>query len=124
MPRTGAPPSSSPARANVCRSHAFSRRRPLPWLSWNGQPRWIRPRWPIGSGKGAEGPGSGESGDIGGAGGRSQGADHMLYVGLLVTLIAVLLIARRAVPAATDKANLGWMSEQWLAEHRAASRSN
>jgi hypothetical protein len=39
----------------------------------------------------------------------------MLYVGLLVTLIAVLLI---------DKANLGWMSEQWLAEHRAASRSN
>ena len=47
--------------------------------------------------------------------------DHMLFiVGLLMVLIAVVVIPRMRVPGGVNSANLGWMSEQWLAEHRAS----
>jgi hypothetical protein len=54
----------------------------------------------------------------------------MLYILAIVLALAVLLIARRLrspkgghLPlsrGATKHPDLGWMSEQWLAEHRAS----
>jgi len=44
----------------------------------------------------------------------------LLIVGLVVVLIAVVIIPRMRVPGGVNSANLGWMSEQWLAEHRAS----
>jgi hypothetical protein len=47
--------------------------------------------------------------------------DQMLFiVGLVMVLIAVVIIPRMRVPGGVNSANLGWMSEQWLAEHRAS----
>jgi hypothetical protein len=37
-----------------------------------------------------------------------------------VTAIAFLSLLRMRVTGGVDDAHLGWMSEQWLAEHRAA----
>jgi hypothetical protein len=49
------------------------------------------------------------------------GDNYMLFiVGLVMVLIAVVIIPRRRVPGGVNSANLGWMSEQWLAEHRAS----
>jgi hypothetical protein len=51
------------------------------------------------------------------------GDNHMLFiVGLVMVLIGVVIIPRMRVPGGVNSANLGWISEQWLAEHR-ASRS-
>ena len=48
-------------------------------------------------------------------------ANHMLFiVGVVIALIAVVIIPRMWVPRGVNSANLGWMSEQWLAEHRAS----
>jgi hypothetical protein len=41
-------------------------------------------------------------------------------VGLVTVMIAIVTIPRMRVPGSVDSANLGWMSEQWLAEHRAS----
>ena len=47
--------------------------------------------------------------------------DHMLLIiGLVAALIAVVSIPRMRVSGAVNSANLGWMSQQWLAEHRAS----
>ena len=52
---------------------------------------------------------------------RESGEDHMLFiVGIVIALIAVVIIPRMRVPDGVNSANLGWMSEQWLAEHRAS----
>jgi hypothetical protein len=52
---------------------------------------------------------------------RECGENHMLFiVGIVVVLIAVVIIPRMRVPGGVNSANLGWMSEQWLAEHRAS----
>ena len=52
--------------------------------------------------------------------GPAYGGNHMLLiVGLVIVLIAVVVIPRMRVPGA-NAAPLGWMSEQWLAEHRAS----
>jgi hypothetical protein len=49
------------------------------------------------------------------------GDNHMLFiVGVVMVLIAVVIIPRMRVPGGVNSANLGWMSEQWLAEHRAS----
>ncbi len=49
------------------------------------------------------------------------GENHMLFiVGVVIVLIAVAIIPRMRVPGGVNSANLGWMSEQWLAEHRAS----
>ncbi len=49
------------------------------------------------------------------------GENHMLFiVGIVIALIAVVIIPRMRVPGGVNSANLGWMSEQWLAEHRAS----
>jgi hypothetical protein len=52
---------------------------------------------------------------------RLIAANHMLFiVGVGIVLIAVGIIARMWVPGGVSSANLGWMSEQWLAEQRAS----
>jgi len=44
----------------------------------------------------------------------------LFIVGVVIVLIAVVFIPRTRVPGGVNSANLGWMSEQWLAEHRAS----
>jgi len=44
----------------------------------------------------------------------------LLIVGFVMVLIAVVIIPRMRVPGGVNSANLSWMSEQWLAEHRAS----
>jgi hypothetical protein len=44
----------------------------------------------------------------------------LFIVGIVIALIAVVFIPRMRVPGGVNSANLGWMSEQWLAEHRAS----
>jgi hypothetical protein len=45
----------------------------------------------------------------------------MLFtIGVITVLIAVLIIPRMRVPGGVNSVALGWMSEQWLAEHRAS----
>jgi hypothetical protein len=44
----------------------------------------------------------------------------LLIVGIVVTLIAVVVISRMRGPGDGNSTNLGWMSEQWLAEQRAS----
>jgi hypothetical protein len=47
--------------------------------------------------------------------------NHMLLiVGAVIVLIAVVIIPRMGVPGSMNGSTLGWMSEHWLAEHRAA----
>jgi hypothetical protein len=45
----------------------------------------------------------------------------MLFnVGVVIVLLAVVIIPRMRIPGGANAAHLGWMSEQWLAEHRAS----
>jgi hypothetical protein len=44
----------------------------------------------------------------------------LFIVGVVIVSIAVVIIPRMRVPGGVKSANLGWMSEQWLAEHRAS----
>ena len=49
------------------------------------------------------------------------GENHMLFiVGVVVVWIAVAIVPRMRLPGGVNSTNLGWMSEQWLAEHRAS----
>ena len=43
----------------------------------------------------------------------------LLIVAVVMVLIAVV-ISRMAVPGGVNSTSLGWMSERWLAEHRAS----
>jgi len=44
----------------------------------------------------------------------------MLFVGIVVVFIAAAMIARMRVRRHVNGADLGWMSEAWLAAHRAS----
>jgi hypothetical protein len=44
----------------------------------------------------------------------------LLIAGAVIVLIAVVIITRMRVPGGVNASTLGWMSEQWLAEHRAS----
>jgi hypothetical protein len=45
----------------------------------------------------------------------------MLFIlGVGIMLIAVVILPRMWVPGGVNSADLGWMSAQWLAEHRAS----
>jgi len=48
----------------------------------------------------------------------------LLIVSLVIVSVTVVIILRMRVPGGVNAAPLGWMSEQWLAEHRAASHSS
>ena len=44
----------------------------------------------------------------------------LLIVGAVIVLITVAAIPRMRVLGGMNASPLGWMSEQWLAEHRAS----
>ena len=44
----------------------------------------------------------------------------LFIVGVVTVLIAVVIAPRMRLPGGATSANLGSMSEQWLAEHRAS----
>ncbi len=44
----------------------------------------------------------------------------LLIIAALVMLTVVVLIPSVWVPATVNTTKLGWMSERWLAEHRAS----
>ena len=45
----------------------------------------------------------------------------MLFVaGVVAMVVAVIIISRMRGAGDVSSANLGWMSEQWLAEHQAS----
>jgi hypothetical protein len=44
----------------------------------------------------------------------------LFIVGFMLMLAAVVIIPRMRVRRGVDPARLGWMSEHWLAEHRAS----
>ena len=49
------------------------------------------------------------------------GRDHMLLiVGVVIVLIAVVIIPKMRVPGGVNASTRGWMSDKWLAEHRAS----
>jgi hypothetical protein len=43
----------------------------------------------------------------------------LLTFGAVVVLIAGVVLRRRRMAGSVNGSSLGWMSEQWLAEHRA-----
>lgn len=45
----------------------------------------------------------------------------MLFIGVLSTVIAVVIISRMRVFGGISDADFGWMSDQWLAEYRASN---
>jgi hypothetical protein len=45
----------------------------------------------------------------------------LFIIAVVIVLIAVVIIPRMRVPGGVNSANLGWMSKQWLAEHRSHS---
>lgn len=44
----------------------------------------------------------------------------LIIAGVATVLIAAAIIPRMWVPGGVNAARLGWMSGQWLAEHRAS----
>ena len=51
----------------------------------------------------------------------AQVENHMLLiVGAVIVLSAVVIIPRMRVPDGVNASTLGWMSDKWLAEHRAS----
>lgn len=44
----------------------------------------------------------------------------LLLVGVVMVSTAFVIIPRMRVPGGMNSATLGWMSQQWLAEHRAS----
>ena len=47
----------------------------------------------------------------------------LFIVGVVIVSIGVVIIPRMRMPGGVPSGNLGWMSGQWLAEHRASSHS-
>jgi hypothetical protein len=49
----------------------------------------------------------------------------LLVIVVLITVVAFVLVISSTlrVPGGVNPANLGWMSEQWLAEYRASHAS-
>ena len=43
----------------------------------------------------------------------------LFIIGVVTVLAAVMIILRMRVSGVVNADQLGWMSEQWLAEHRA-----
>ena len=44
----------------------------------------------------------------------------MLIIATVLTVMVAVIIRMVRVPGAVNARQLGWMSEQWLAEHRAS----
>ena len=44
----------------------------------------------------------------------------LIFIGVMITLTTALIIRKVRVPGGVNSSNLGEVSEQWLAEHRAS----
>ena len=44
----------------------------------------------------------------------------MLFIGVVTVSIVLVFVARMLGPGRVNSPDLGWMSQQWLAEHRAS----
>jgi hypothetical protein len=44
----------------------------------------------------------------------------LFIVGAVIALVAVVIIPNMRMPGGVNAAHLGWMSQEWLAEHRAS----
>jgi hypothetical protein len=44
----------------------------------------------------------------------------LFIIGVVTVLVAGVIVPRMRLPGGVNSPNLGWMSEQWLAEHRAS----
>ena len=44
----------------------------------------------------------------------------LIIIGAVTVFIAVVIVPKLRVPGGVNASTLGWMSEQWLAEHRAS----
>jgi hypothetical protein len=44
----------------------------------------------------------------------------LLIVGAIIALLAIVSISRMRVPGGVNTSTRGWMSDKWLAEHRAS----
>jgi hypothetical protein len=47
----------------------------------------------------------------------------LFFIAAGIALAAILIIARMRAPGGVNTGHLGYMSEQWLAEHRASHPS-
>jgi hypothetical protein len=47
----------------------------------------------------------------------------LLIIVVLIALTAIVISSRVRVPGGVNPAQLGWMSQQWLAEYRASHLS-
>jgi len=48
----------------------------------------------------------------------------LIFIGVLITVTTAMVVIRKVrVPGGVNAANLGEVSEQWLAEHRASHPS-
>jgi hypothetical protein len=57
------------------------------------------------------------------AGDTVAATQAMLISSILIALTAAIIIARMGTSDGMNTRQLGWMSEQWLAEHRASNPS-
>ena len=58
---------------------------------------------------------------VDGNGGVASVENYMLLIlGAVIASVAMVIIPRMRVPGGVNGSALGWMSEQWLAEHRAS----
>lgn len=44
----------------------------------------------------------------------------LFIIGIAIASIAAVVLPRMRAPRGVNAVNLGWMSERWLAEHRAS----
>jgi hypothetical protein len=47
----------------------------------------------------------------------------MVIIGVLIAMTAAAILSKLSVSQGIHASELGWMSEQWLAEHRASRPS-
>jgi hypothetical protein len=47
----------------------------------------------------------------------------LLALGALITFVGGVLLYKARIPGGVNTSNLGWVSEQWLAEYRASHPS-
>ena len=69
-------------------------------------------------------PGGAKTGRIADTRGmEARGWEHMLLIiGVLLAAIAAVIVYRTRVPGGVNDAQLGRISERWLAEHRASNQ--
>jgi hypothetical protein len=48
----------------------------------------------------------------------------LLIIGVVIVFTVAVLIGTLRVPGGVNEAQLGWMSEQWIAEYRASHPSS